>query len=103
MSERDLAAQLEGWAAEGMRAVKMKVGRDHEADARRTAVARGVIGNDVELFVDANGAYSRGRAREMALVFAGVGASWFEEPVSSDDLAGLRLTRDTAPPDFGET
>src|SRR5665213_406049 len=30
--------------------------------------------------------------------FAELGVSWFEEPVSSDDLAGLRLLRDRAPP-----
>jgi len=33
----------------------------------------------------------------MADEFAALGVSWFEEPVTSDDLAGLRLLRDRAP------
>ena len=34
----------------------------------------------------------------MAGTFATQGVRWFEEPVSSDDLDGLRLLRDRAPP-----
>ena len=33
----------------------------------------------------------------MAECFADEQVTWFEEPVSSDDLAGLRLLRDRAP------
>src|SRR5204863_2488614 len=51
----------------------------------------------VELMVDANGAYSPKRALDWAERYAAQGASWFEEPVSSDDLAGLRLLRERAP------
>jgi L-alanine-DL-glutamate epimerase-like enolase superfamily enzyme len=50
------------------------------------------------LFVDANGAYSRKQALQFAECFAEFGIGWFEEPVSSDDLEGLRLMRDRAPP-----
>ena len=60
-------------------------------------VAREAIGRDAELFVDANGAYSRKQALAMAEAFADLGVIWFEEPVSSDDLDGLRLLRDRAP------
>jgi len=59
--------------------------------------ARAAVGPDVALFVDANGAYSRKQALAQAEAFAEVGVSWFEEPVSSDDLEGLRLLRDRAP------
>jgi hypothetical protein len=45
----------------------------------------------------ANGAYSCTQALEFAEVFIDNGVSWFEEPVSSDDLEGLRLLRDRAP------
>lgn len=91
-----LADQLGGWAAEGARWVKMKVGSDPGADAERVAAARDAIGKAV-LFVDANGAYDRKQALAMAERFAAHGVAWFEEPVSSDDLAGLRLLRDRAP------
>lgn len=45
----------------------------------------------------ANGAYDRKFALEQAEAFAAFGVTWFEEPVSSDDLEGLRLLRDRAP------
>jgi L-alanine-DL-glutamate epimerase-like enolase superfamily enzyme len=84
-----LQAQLEDWVAEGIRWVKMKVGRDPSADIERVAAARAAIGAGAELFVDANGAYSRKTALAQAERFAADGVSWFEEPVSSDDLSGL--------------
>jgi L-alanine-DL-glutamate epimerase-like enolase superfamily enzyme len=60
--------------------------------------ARAAIGDAAELFVDANGAYDRKQALGLAEVFAAESnVTWFEEPVSSDDLAGLRLLRDRAP------
>ncbi|HEV7236202.1 MAG TPA: enolase C-terminal domain-like protein, partial [Ktedonobacteraceae bacterium] len=77
--------------------VKMKIGRHPDDDFNRVANARAAIGPDVELFVDASGAYSRKQALAMAEGFAGLGVTWFEEPVSSDDLAGLHLIRDRAP------
>ncbi len=92
-----LQAQLAGWAQAGIEMVKMKVGRDPRHDGRRVALAREAIGHDCELFVDANGAYDRKQALDMAEGFADEGVSWFEEPVSSDDLADLRLLRDRAP------
>jgi L-alanine-DL-glutamate epimerase-like enolase superfamily enzyme len=92
-----LQEQLGGWAAEGIKKVKMKIGRDPAADLERVTQARKAIGCDVELFVDANGAYSRKQALKQAEKFAEQGVIWFEEPVSSDDLEGLRLLRDRAP------
>ena len=92
-----LATQLAGWAKQGIRRVKMKVGRDAADDPRRVQVARAAIGPEVELFVDANGAYTRKQALALADRFALRDVRWFEEPVSSDDLDGLRLIRDRAP------
>lgn len=93
----ELQAQLGGWVAAGTPRVKMKVGRDPPADVERVRAAREAIGPKAELFVDANGAYDRKQALGFAERFAELGVSWFEEPVSSDDLAGLRLMRDRAP------
>jgi L-alanine-DL-glutamate epimerase-like enolase superfamily enzyme len=93
-----LQEQLAGWAAAGLRGVKMKVGREPECDVARVCAAREAVGPEVELMVDANGAYARKQALAMAEAFAGNGVTWFEEPVSSDDVAGLRLLRDRAPP-----
>jgi L-alanine-DL-glutamate epimerase-like enolase superfamily enzyme len=97
-STDQLQHQLGGWAEKGLRSVKMKIGRDPSADPARVRAARSAIGSSVDLFVDANGAYSRKQALEKAREFADSGVTWFEEPVSSDDLEGLRLIRDHAPP-----
>lgn len=93
-----LHRQLSAWAESGMRWVKMKIGTDPKADPERVRLARGCIGPKVGLFVDANGAYDSKQALALAHVFAEQGVSWFEEPVSSDDLDGLRLLRQSVPP-----
>ena len=96
-SVAQLEAQLGGWIAKGITRVKMKIGAHPADDRDRVRAARKAIGSDAELFVDANGAYSRKQALAFADAFAELGVSWFEEPVSSDDLEGLRLLRERAP------
>jgi L-alanine-DL-glutamate epimerase-like enolase superfamily enzyme len=96
-SIEQLQEQLGGWAAQGIPRVKMKIGAHPKEDLSRVRAAREAIGPEVALFVDANGAYSRKQALAQAEAFADLGVSWFEEPVPSDDLAGLRLLRDRGP------
>ena len=96
-TNQQLAEQLAGWAEQGILRVKMKIGRDPAADVERVWIARDAIGSQTELFVDANGAYSRKLALRQAEAFAQSSVRWFEEPLSSDDLEGLRLIRDRAP------
>ncbi len=97
-STDNLQEQLGGWVEEGIPRVKMKIGREPNSDPQRVAAAREAIGEEAELFVDANGAYSRKQALELAYAFSELNVSWFEEPVSFDDLDGLRLIRDDGPP-----
>jgi L-alanine-DL-glutamate epimerase-like enolase superfamily enzyme len=93
-----LQRQLAGWVQDGIPRVKMKVGSHPDEDLERVRAARKAIGDDAALFVDANGAYGRKQALVQAERFAEQSAvSWFEEPVSSEDLDGLRLLRDRAP------
>jgi L-alanine-DL-glutamate epimerase-like enolase superfamily enzyme len=80
-----------------MRAVKMKVGRDHGADPSRVAAARAEIGEAVALFVDGNGGYAVEEAIAMARRYADAGVTWFEQPVDHRDLAGTKAVRDHAP------
>ena len=96
-SIKQLQTQLGDWVDQGIKAVKMKIGREPEKDLARVRAAREAIGADAALYVDANGAYSRKQALDFAERFAELGVSWFEEPVTSDDLEGLRLLRDRAP------
>src|SRR5579872_347815 len=93
----ELQSQLGGWAEQGIPRVKMKIGREPKKDFERVCAARAAIGPQTELMVDANGAYSRKQALRFAEQFAEFDVCWFEEPVSSDDLQGLRLIRDRAP------
>ena len=100
-TDAQLTAQLGGWVGEGIPRVKMKIGTHPEQDAARVRTARQAIGDVAELFVDANGAYSRKQALDFARRFRSeFDVTWFEEPVSSDDLAGLRLLRDRGPADM---
>jgi L-alanine-DL-glutamate epimerase-like enolase superfamily enzyme len=93
-----LCEQLGGWAAAGIPRVKMKLGREPERDPLRLDAAREAIGDGVELYVDANGAFARKEALAWAERYAeSWDVKWFEEPVSSDDLEGLRQIRDEAP------
>lgn len=97
-SNKQLQQQLSGWVDAGIPRVKMKVGRDPAADPERVHAARKAIGDKAELFVDANGAYSRKQALSFAELYSREYAvSWFEEPVASNDREGLRLLRDRAP------
>ena len=92
-----LQRQLAGWVDSGIRMVKMKIGRRPGDDLARVRSAREAIGKDAALFVDANGAYTRKQALQLAHEFRESRVRWFEEPVSSDDLEGLRLIRDRGP------
>jgi L-alanine-DL-glutamate epimerase-like enolase superfamily enzyme len=95
-----LAEQLAGWVAQGIPRVKMKLGRNPHEDPARLDAARVAIGDTTDLYVDANGAFDRDDALEWANRYANDwGVTWFEEPVSSADFAGLRYVREHAPLD----
>jgi len=93
-SDTQLTNQLGGWAEQGFSMVKMKIGAQPNDDVRRVSVARKAIGEETKLFVDANGAYTVTQALALGDLFAqAANVCWFEEPVSSDNLAGLREVR----------
>jgi L-alanine-DL-glutamate epimerase-like enolase superfamily enzyme len=102
--EARLAEQLGGWVhGQGIPRVKIKIGESWgtrvDRDLERIRQARGVIGDDAALFVDANGAYGAKQAVRVAEAAADADVTWFEEPVSSDDLTGLALVRSLVRPD----
>lgn len=95
-SDNQLREQLAGWVErDGCRSVKMKVGSEPERDPKRVAQAKAAIGR-AELFVDANGAFSVKQALSFLDSCADADIRWLEEPVTSDDLQGLRLMRERA-------
>lgn len=96
-TDAQLTEQLGAWVADnGCRWVKMKIGTAPARDPERVRTARLAIGKG-GLFVDANGAFSAKQALRYAAIFAECGVEWFEEPVSSDDLAGLCSVRRAVP------
>lgn len=90
-SDSQMAEQFSHWLHQGITMLKMKIGRDRERDLDRVIYAREEVGIGTQLFVDANGAYSRKEAVHIAQDLAELDVKWFEEPVSSDDLEGLHL------------
>jgi L-alanine-DL-glutamate epimerase-like enolase superfamily enzyme len=92
-SIQQLEAQFCGWAQRGLTRMKLKIGRNPAQDVQRVLAVRAAVGPEVDLFVDANGAYSVKQAVRLSEEFDQLGVTWFEEPVSSDDLEGLRLVR----------
>jgi L-alanine-DL-glutamate epimerase-like enolase superfamily enzyme len=102
--EQQTREQLARWVdKERIPRVKIKIaeswGASERRDLARVALAREVIGPGTELYVDANGGYQASQAIRIAAQLAGYGVTWFEEPVSSQDLAGLAAVRAQAWPD----
>ena len=94
---KQLVEQLSDWADDGIKSVKMKIGREPDQDVARVTAVQKALQGRAELFVDANGAYSRKQALHKAQAFGDLGVTWFEEPVSSDDRVGLHLVVERAP------
>jgi galactonate dehydratase len=77
----------------GFRAIKIKVGVGVERDAATVRAIRRVVGDDVDLMLDANGAYRAPDAIDLAARVAGLRITWLEEPVVADDLDGYARIR----------
>jgi L-alanine-DL-glutamate epimerase-like enolase superfamily enzyme len=102
--ERQLRRQLSDWVEKDrIPRVKIKIGEswgtNERRDLARVALARDIIGPDAELYVDANGGYTTGQAVRVAGQLASYEVTWFEEPVSSQDPAGLAAVRSKVVPD----
>lgn len=92
-SEDELVREQLGYVERGIPRVKMKVAKDfgksEAEDVRRLAAVRKAVGDDVEIYVDANNGYYAKQAIGMARHLAEYDVKWFEEPVLADDIAGL--------------
>jgi L-alanine-DL-glutamate epimerase-like enolase superfamily enzyme len=94
-----IGAELTGYVELGFRAVKMRIGAmdgSVERSLARVRAARRAIGPDVALMVDAHGTLGVAEAKHFCAQAAGLDLRWLEEPVSSDDRAGLREVRDAS-------
>jgi L-alanine-DL-glutamate epimerase-like enolase superfamily enzyme len=88
---KELAAEMEGYVKEGLRAVKMKVGWravPMQKDAERVRAVRDAIGPDIDLLLDANNAWDAYDAIRFGRMVDKYQPYWFEEPVEPDDFKG---------------
>jgi L-alanine-DL-glutamate epimerase-like enolase superfamily enzyme len=72
--------------------VKIKVG--NERDLAVLSLAREILGQEVDLRVDANGAWSAEEAEQCIDAMMAYGISAVEQPVPKHDLAGLKRLSD---------
>ncbi|KAE8765290.1 enolase C-terminal domain-like protein [Georgenia thermotolerans] len=90
--------------AEGYRLIKLKVGRSVDDDVRRLGLARGAVGPEVRIAVDANQRWDVGEAVPWIEALAPFDLAWVEEPTSPDDVLGHAAIRRrvTVPVSTGE-
>lgn len=88
-----LAEEAASYAAEGFKAVKLKVGFGVEEDAAVTRAVREAIGPRIALMVDANHAYDALAAIKLGRMIERHDIGWFEEPVPPEDIAGYRAVK----------
>jgi L-alanine-DL-glutamate epimerase-like enolase superfamily enzyme len=92
-SETELVAEQTGYVERGIPRIKMKVakdfGRAEREDIERLSAVRDAVGDDVEIYVDANNGYYAKQAIKMSQIFEQFDVAWFEEPVLADDIPGL--------------
>lgn len=79
-----LVAEAQEYLAQGFRAVKMKVGLSIEKDIEIVKAVRTAIGDNIQLMIDANHAYSLREATHLARALESYDISWFEEPISPE-------------------
>jgi L-alanine-DL-glutamate epimerase-like enolase superfamily enzyme len=97
LTDTQLAEQVAWWQSVGCTAMKIKIaeswGTNLDRDLHRVRRLRELAGDNVTLMVDANGGYTIGQARRVGAELDDLGVIWFEEPVSSDETAGLATLR----------
>ena len=99
-SLEQLLKQTEGFLARGLPGVKVKIGKaDAREDEGRIAAVRKLVGDRVDLMVDANMAWSADEALERGRRLERFNLYWYEEPTIPEDVAGhARLARELAVP-----
>ncbi len=89
MSVEEILDASRPYLDQGIMGIKVKVGSNPNEDADKLARLREALGEELWLGVDANERYDYGTALSMGHFFEeDVGADWFEEPLSCEDVAG---------------
>jgi L-alanine-DL-glutamate epimerase-like enolase superfamily enzyme len=89
LEREQLLEQVEGWLAEGHRAVKIKIGRpDADDDVERTLAVRKLIGPERKLYVDANQRWTVPECMMRLQRLVPAQLDWIEEPLHAEDIVG---------------
>ncbi|WKN44999.1 mandelate racemase/muconate lactonizing enzyme family protein [Tunicatimonas pelagia] len=88
-----LADEAQGYAEQGFQAMKMKVGLNLKDDLANMKAVRQAIGDEIDLMIDANHAYSLREATQLAQAVEPLNIGWFEEPVSPEEYDNYRQLR----------
>ncbi len=81
---KDFDEEAANYVSQGFKAIKMKVGLGVDLDFKHVKRMREVIGDDIQLMVDSNHAYSLSEAIALAKKIEPFNISWFEEPISPE-------------------
>jgi L-alanine-DL-glutamate epimerase-like enolase superfamily enzyme len=91
----ELLRQTEGFMERGFPGVKVKIGRPEGDDEERVGAVRDLIGDEVDLMVDANMAWDTEEALERGRRLERFNLRWYEEPTIPEDVSGHgRLVRE---------
>ena len=82
----------------GFTHIKFKVGRDLNDDIRRLTIAREVLGEDIDIMIDANQVWEVGEAIDWVKKLAFARPLFIEEPTSPDDVTGHKAIREGVAP-----
>lgn len=99
---RQKPAQMAAEAAEvcarhGFRVLKVKGGQGADVDLRALAEIRAAVGDGVEMYVDANGAYERADAADYVHALAAAGVTVAEDPCALQPDAGFEALQKASP------
>jgi L-alanine-DL-glutamate epimerase-like enolase superfamily enzyme len=93
LTPAESAEQARSFIDQGFRAIKVKIGRGAKIDGQHLAAVRAEVGEDIDIYTDANCAYPLDVATQVGYVLRDNGIGWFEEPLAITDLDGLAELR----------
>lgn len=92
--KQELVDEAIDYRQQGFKGLKMKVGLGISRDVEYITAIRQAIGEDMELMIDSNHAYSLKEATLLARKIEHLDIAWFEEPVSPEHYNCYKQLRD---------
>ena len=91
---KEFEKEVNKYISQGFKAIKMKVGLGVEEDYKNVKKVKDIIGDDIELMIDANHAYNLREAVSLSRKLETFNISWFEEPLSPEFYNQYKELRD---------